>query len=176
MRRMAHIKAAVLIVALAGGCSAPFVGDGIMTDHGLWSYPRYRVQFPAFDARSVSQIAFRCAGVPAARMTLGLVVANVSDEEAFGRTFRASPWQDTMLEVRMETEDGSVVAVANGVMARWELAQQPGQMMLWHSGLRDVPLQRRVNYRIIISLWTAGPAATPLVLSPILQGGGNELP
>ena len=174
--RLASFSALAMVSGLVLGCSKPFSGDGVMIDKGFWSYPRYVITFDAFDPRTQPRITLKCNGPPRASMTLGLVVVPQGRNEDAEAMLRSTKWGRAILSVKVMKEDGKLVAEARGPFEKWVIAISSQHRELWHENLRDVPFKPGLAYRIIIEVSGVDTGDPPLVLRPVLEGGGSERP
>lgn len=158
------------------GCGKPFSGDGVMADRGYWSYPRYEIAFDSLNATSNMRRTFRFTGVPTARMTLGLVVVESERKIAAGPTFPAPEFENAILLVEIKLENGTIITKRSAALKDWKVSRSSKRVMLWHDSVRDVAFSRRAGYELTIDVSGMAAAAEPVVLRPILEGGGNEVP
>jgi len=180
MRYLVGCSLLLLTFASLVGCRAggtKIVGDGVLTEGGFWSYPRYQVVFASLDVPRKPEAAFRCKGIPTARMTFGLIVT--ADPEAGSKAGAAGldqTWDQTMIDVKIEDGGGAPLASVHAALRDWALSRSLSRTMLWHPSLRDLAFDRRSLYKIRVNLSRLDPAAGRLRLKPVLEGGGNELP
>ena len=169
---------AVLVLAVFGcsSQSATFTSEGSIADFGFFSYPRYRVTFPAFDAQNEPRKSLMFTGAPASQMTFGLVITNVAGRVGIARPSLVEEWGPSVLDVTIESASGAPVAQVRATVREWVLAQSVDRLKLWHPKLRGLPFTQSDRYRITIDISELNPKAGRLVLQPGLEGGGNELP
>ena len=81
------------------GCGKPFSGDGVMTDSGFWSYPRYSITFGALEATNGAFRKYKFTGPPATRMTFGLAVGELGKTEDMVTGLRGAKYQGMILNI-----------------------------------------------------------------------------
>jgi hypothetical protein len=158
------------------GCGKPFSGEGMLKDAGFWSCPRYEVTFDSLNITNRARRSYAFTGVPAITMTLGLVVVGGSNNVETGDSFPTLECQSAILRVELSHAEGRVVARSSAAIRDWEVARGGKRVMLWHKNLRDVHLNRQAEYQLSVEVPGVGSTCRPLVLRPVLEGGGNELP
>jgi hypothetical protein len=151
-----------------------FKGDGVLTDSGFLSYPRYRVAFDPVVLANETQSTLRFEGLPAIRMTFGFE-STKGTPAAAATDLQNLKSRGVALKVRIETGTGTVLSQVNAPVQKWEIARCPKRELLWHPALRDLPFKAGIRYRIVTELHNA-PASLSLILRPVVEGGGNELP
>jgi hypothetical protein len=72
--RLIHLAIGATLLAGCGNDHLLFRGDGVLTDAGVTSYPRYQVAFPPISLRPGQETVFSFSGTPEATMWMGLVV------------------------------------------------------------------------------------------------------
>lgn len=158
------------------GCRKPFSGDGVLTDNGFLSYPRYSIIFSPLDATNAGVRQYKLSGAPTLRMTFSLAVHEVGKSEDVITRLRGPGYQGWSLSVDIRKSDGTSVARAHAPIKDWQASQSPQEVMLWHENLRDVSFNRSSAYEISVQVLGADANSEPLVLQPVLEGGGNETP
>ncbi len=148
----------------------------MLTDSGFLSYPRYRITFNTLHLTTQSDRVLEAKGVPSAAMTLGLELVNNATGIPSEARLEELRHQGAELTVRIDTDKGELVAQAHASLKDWELAQSSSRNLLWHPKLRDVRFNRASAYRIRIELLHVEAGAGPLLVRPVIEGGGNELP
>lgn len=163
-------------MCLVLGCSKQFSGDGVVTDSGFWSYPRYAIAFGSLDATNRAHRTYQFTGAPAAKMTFGFVVVGDRGGEDAANALRGSEGSRMTFHIRIAKAGGAEVASVEASLKDWQVSQSPEQVMLWHEKLRDVNFDRKWTYKIFMDVSRTGDATTPFLLRPVLKGGGNETP
>ena len=158
------------------GCRKPFSGDGVVTDNGTWSYPRYAIAFDSLNATNDASRTYRFTGTPSAAMTFGLVLTGVSGRENAATALQDSKYDQMIVRVKITKEGGTVVATSEAALKDWQVSQSSQRVMLWHKRLRDVNFERKYTYAISVSVSGVDAIFKPLLLRPVLEGGGNETP
>jgi hypothetical protein len=154
-----------------GYSASRFHGDGRITAGGFWSYPRYSVTFDAIDLGEAKAHSWKFGGLPATRMWFGLKSIDPLMEDR-DRT------ADVSIAVTMKRPDGTVVAGVIAPLKEWTLNIVPAEpsFKLWHPKMLDLQTRSDVTYVLTVEVSTPdGMSAGPLA-TPILEGGGNELP
>jgi hypothetical protein len=153
-----------------------FSGDGVLTDSGFLSYPRYRIAFDTVFLTARTNRVLSAKGMPSGTMTVGFeLVGNATNSTSQARLEQLRQ-QGAELSVRIDTDKGELVAQADAPLKEWQLAQSSSRDLLWHAKLRDLHFDRASAYRIVIELSKTERGTDPLLVRPIIEGGGNELP
>jgi hypothetical protein len=156
---------------------AGFSGDGTVADLGFWAYPRWRITFPAVDLKTNRTTVVRFKGAPTAEMTFLLDVAHEGGPtNQVPLRLQEAIWLGLVLDVKIEREAGGVVGEARAPVGEWVLNRSPGQARLWHRSLRRLPFERTAAYQISITCPEVPAGLSRMVVTPLLEGGGNELP
>jgi hypothetical protein len=164
-----------LLFGFIGKNATRFSGDGVLTDSGFWSYPRYQIGFNAIHLDGRSNHVFRFRGGPSIRMWFGLeLIADQKNPRPDALEMLNE--RDAELRVTIEGENGKLVAATREPLKAWIIAQSSQRKLLWHPSLRDLPFTRRTSYRVTIELINDAAGTPSLFVRPILEGGGNELP
>jgi hypothetical protein len=158
------------------GCRKSFSGDGLVTDSGFWSYPRYAITFDSFNAASEAHRTLNFKALPSARMTFGLLVTDIGRSKDVVAALRSSEYEGVILHVEITREDGTLVADVRASVKDWQVSRSSQRVMLWHEKLRDVRFDRRSAYEISIDSSGISDSSEPFILRPVLEGGGNEMP
>lgn len=151
---------------------ARFAGDGVISDGGFWSYPRYVVRFPQHPLAPGTH-EYRCSGLPANPMmlTLRLEPHKVAAAKIKGETLS--------IRARILDARGRTLCEVDEPVARWTLNWSVDQAQLWHERLELSP-QHASDVRIQLTYTEATPStsspANAFSIQPILSGGGNEPP
>jgi hypothetical protein len=173
----------VLILAIAALCTwmtvrsaRGYSGDGVLHDNGFFSYPRFRVTFSAIDLGSQTNHSLTLQGIPRARMTFGFEV--VADGNRGSNKINPERFMERSAELRtqIKSANGEVIAEANAPIKDWVLAQSTRRELLWLPALRDLRFDPGKQYRILIEYRADQADLGSLIVRPVLEGGGNELP
>jgi hypothetical protein len=159
--------------------SAPrFSGDGRLSDNGFFSYPRYVLTLPDMPLYESGERRFHLQGLPNEEMTLLLYVKGSSGSgEERSRLTKLPVSIDAVLtdshgkEVCKATgrpadsnEDGIWVLMSGGDAAYW----------LWRCN--HVQTNSNESYNLLIRVVGAAQSDQKVVVTPIFNGGGLELP
>ena len=153
-----------------------FSGDGVLTDFGPLSYPRYRIAFDTVPLTTRTNRVIAAKGVPSTTMTLGFELVGGATNAISNARLEELREQNAELTVKIETGKGELVAQADAPLKAWELAHSSSRDLLWHPKLRDLRFNRASVYRIAIQLLKTKAGTEPLLVRPVIEGGGNELP
>lgn len=148
----------------------------MLTDFGLLSYPRYRITFDTVHLGAQTNRILMAKGVPSTEMTLGLELVGNATNPTSEASLEKLRQQGGELTVRVETDKGELVGQAHAPVRDWDLARSTSRNLLWHPRLRDLRFNRASSYRILIELLKVETGAEPLLVRPVIEGGGNELP
>jgi hypothetical protein len=152
------------------------VGNGKLVDHGYLSYPRYRIIFDRIDTDASPSNSFLVGNFPMSQLTFGLEIIDEKTSQPLESVVRDLKRTEIELHVRIKHGD-SVVAEACAPLREWELAESTVRRMLWHPRLRDMRLKKALSYHIIVEFKKPPTVKNGrLVLQPLLEGGGFELP
>jgi hypothetical protein len=146
----------------------------VLTDNGLFAYPRYSIAFPQFQPTNEVPVKFRFRGAPSAKLTFGLVLPQLASTATLEEGV-PSPWRNFTLRVTLE-EEGTVLRHISGKLESWHYSQSVSRKMLWHEQLRDVAFKTSQTYTITIGVSGDDSRAKPLIFQPVLEGGGSERP
>jgi hypothetical protein len=160
--------------------TSEYRGDGVITDRGFWSYPRYRLWMPELLLTETAQHSYSLDGLPTEDFTFGLRIVNVTVEgqNVLPEDFEAVRNDlSVSIEVRITDEQGETVAYApSSPVQEWISSASVLRTYLWHDELRDVRLRRGREYRLDVDIHTEAVNGTRVVGEAFLEGGGNELP
>jgi len=171
----AMLIAMVLLIRAKLDARVPFEGNGILADFGAFSYPRYRVAFEPLPLSSENQTTLRVQGLPSDRMTFGLELVRGGSGGLPQSDLEKLTSAAAEIRVKIETETAQILAEVNAPIGKWEIARSTTGELLWHTALRDLSFNQGIGYKITLKLHKA-PASLQLLVRPILEGGGNELP
>jgi hypothetical protein len=155
-------------------------GEGTITDHGFWSYPRYRIAMPEMLLTEAQEHSFTLQGLPTADFTFKLEVLSLSvqgrdvSSEDFD-TFRKD-LMDLPVDIAVTITDGQgkTIYAGSAPIQNWELEQSVTQSSLWLEDLRDMKLKRGQRYRLHVDLRGRSADDTRVIVKPHLKGGGSE--
>lgn len=173
--RLIRLTIAAFVLVSCSNQRPPFSGDGVLTDAGLTSYPRYQIAFPPISLKPGHETVLKFKGVPEATMWLGLIVMDSRTGSAAGTRVPEAGRGTCVIGVKLLRKPGEPLAEVKAALEDWKVDQSPRRTMLWHPQLRDLAFDSRHSYELVINVSGPEPSA-PLTLRPMLQGGGNELP
>jgi hypothetical protein len=148
-----------------------YQGDGTITDTGFWSYPRYHVRFPAVSLAEPGEHTFTCRGLPPVPLTATLQLVGQGQYELLGGL-------KTRVHLKVSDDAGATVCEAMGPLNAWKLMWIPydNTGAYWHPTCTDVVLRSGRTYRLTLTVTDIDGRSSPLLVEPMLEGGGNELP
>ena len=171
-----------------------FKGDGIITDHGFWSFPRYEIRFPRLCLKNRETYTYECKGLPPESLRLMLEMPDSQRKRHEAAEFLrihpnskyAEPYDKQKYEIvsRNRTKvqfsmmvDGLSELWMAAPLQEWKLTWTPALNTgaFWHPEA-EFSSNPKSNYRLIFVIHQADHEGMPEELSPVLQGGGNEFP
>ncbi len=166
---LSMIAVVAAIVVFRPYSADEFRGDGLATDTGFWSYPRYHVRFPEMSLAAPGQRCFACAGLPPVPLTLTLKLVGTGNYGALSNGA-------TCVSVTLVDSGGNTVCTASGPLRNWILQWVPANRTgaFWHPALRDFRVNPRQAYTLKIAVTEVTADSGPITIVPTLEGGGNE--
>jgi hypothetical protein len=155
-------------------------GDGTITDHGFWSYPRYRIAMPVIPLTEAQEHSLTLEGLPTADFTFTLEVLSVwvqsrhvpqEDFDTFRKDLMDLPVD---IAVKITDDQGQTIYAGSAPVQNWELSQSITQSSLWRDDLRDMRLKRGQRYRLHLDVRARSADGTRVIVKPHLKGGGSE--
>jgi DNA-binding transcriptional regulator of glucitol operon len=154
-------------------------GDGTFTDSGFFGYPRYQVRFTKVSLSKVAEYRYHFRGLPDEQMSLLLSM----DRDI---AFESTQWHEmTSLQTTIEAvvTDGRGREACKAVGSPednnrdgvWVLTTGFGTSF-WHRRCTDVQVRPSQSYELMLRIKTIDPRSGDLAVTPILEGGGIELP
>ncbi len=149
-------------------------GDGAIMDRGFWSYPRFRIRLPEVELTANRTRLYKLKGLPPVPLVLELEVVDrrLIDPKDFDMLREMS----TAVSVRIADIQGRTVCSASGPLKDWVMTKRPQYAGYWHPNCRDVRFREGMSYTMTLTTGKEGSESDPLVIVPMLEGGGNELP
>lgn len=164
-----------------------FSGDGSLTDWGMFSYPRYRIEFPPLQLSKPGQYRFRARGLPNVLLTFGLRVSppfGPSDFRIINGKSVPPPghmnWEKglrgigTVVGVQISDSTGNSLCRWSAPLADWKMASSVTYVVWWHGACRDLRFDPMKTYDIVITV-KESESVPPVTVTPVLEGGGNEM-
>ena len=164
--------------ALLPNYTQAYRGDGIITDGGFWSYPRYRISMPGVLLTETQQHVYFLEAVPTAKFMFGLQVLNVSVQ---GREAPPDGFESirknlsVAVAVKITDDRGETLYACFAAVQKWQLSVSSDRTYLWLDGY-DIKLKRGRRYRIDLDLAAESVNGSRVLVEPFLAGGGSELP
>jgi hypothetical protein len=149
-----------------------FSGDGQITDTGYWSYYRYHITLPKVQIAERRVYKFSFQGVPHEHFGFGLALDNMAQLRALQAV------KDRLrIGVTLQDETDKIICeVSLAPLAQWIESSSQTSVQYWHKGCRDFVLDTARAYTVVLTLEVEGHNVAPIVLTPTLEGGGNETP
>jgi hypothetical protein len=174
--------AGLVFVALAVWCFSSyriseFYGDGHIRDSGVWTYPRYHVEFSEIPLFENGEHRFRLAGLPSEEMSLELLVVGKTEKDRAERTRLK-----TDIAASLKDDKGRDVCKAGGIPSdgqqgdAWIRASSDDRAALYNRACVDVQVHRKRSYILELTLTQVDHSSPRAFLVPVFSGGGNELP
>lgn len=154
-------------------------GDGTFADSGFFSYPRYRVHFSTVTLSRPGEYRYHFRGLPNEEMTLLLSM----DRDV---PYESKQWHElTSLQTSIEAvlRDGHGREACKGA-GKPEDSNRDGVWVLttgfgtafWHWQCNHVHLHSSESYELVIRIKAIDPRSGDIAVTPLLEGGGLELP
>ncbi len=157
--------------------SSTFVGDGSLSDGGFWSYPRYRIEFPAISLSDSNVTQFRFRGPPTTRTTFKFVMTSAEGWTGFELSDQLSSdvrLRNISVDVALVDSEGLTIMQCNGTLHQWMLESSGVEGAFWHVSGRNVPLNKRESYTLTVRTTASAGNTLRLTARPLLYGGGQE--
>lgn len=177
------VPALIVVVVLAVWAfsyhSFEFKGGIAIHDSGLFSYPRYRAQIGQLPLWKDGEYQFTVRGLPPGRLDFVLQVPDVTDADrarlgSLSTSLSASIADFSGKEICRAT--GNLSDARSRERSRWILASSGSNVSLWQPQCQQLPISRFKTYMVKVTVSEADDLSPHKMLTPILQGGGNELP
>jgi hypothetical protein len=146
-----------------------FSGDGQITDTGFWSYPRYHVALPRIRIGENKTYTFSFQGVPREHLGFGLNLDDLQQHVAL-----QAIKDKIKLGVRLQDNRGNVLCEVSAPLGQWREAWSQTRVYYWHDQCRDCLTRPDCSYTVTLTVEGAPENVAPILLTPILEGGGNE--
>jgi hypothetical protein len=155
-------------------------GDGTFTDSGFFSYPRYHARFSSITLSKAEEHRYHFRGLPNEEMTLLLS----TDRDV---AYESKQWHEltslqTSIEAVLRDGHGHEVCNAEGTPEDsnkdgvWVLTSGVGTAYWWHSHCNHVQLRPSESYELVVRIKIIDPRSGDIAVTPLLVGGGLELP
>jgi hypothetical protein len=148
-----------------------FSGDGRIVDSGVWSYPRYRLKFPEIVVAESKGYAFSFRGAPPETFTLGLELVDPAQSNAL-----EAVKQRVTIGLRLQDKQSRVLCELHSNLADWRRSWSQTKVLYWHEHCRDFVLSSHRTYSLTLTVEPSDRDLPAVLLVPILEGGGNEMP
>ncbi len=170
-------------------------GDGTITDHGFWSYPRYEIRFPSLSLKTPGTHTYVCKGLPPESLRLMLEMPDKQKKEydaaQFLRSHPNSKYSQaahdkqkqevvgrnaTVVQFTLDIDEKSDLRV-NKRLSDWKLLWIPGlNTGAFYYPHAEFSARTKTTYKLIFVISQVDPEGIPEEVIPVLEGGGNELP
>jgi len=171
----------LIVVLFWAGSYHPseFKGGVGIRDSGVFSYPRYHAQLGALPLWKNGTYQFTVRGLPPDLLDL---VLQVPDARGADREELMS--LSTSVSASIADSSGKEVCTAAGSLSdarrrgpsSWVLASSSLHASFWHPRCQQLPISRFKTYTVKVTVSEADPRSPQRMITPILQGGGVELP
>jgi hypothetical protein len=153
-----------------------YQGDGTFTDSGFFSYPRYHVRFSSITLSKVGEYRYHFRGIPNEEMTLLLSTDRDGSKQRHELTSLR-----TSIEAVLTDGHGREACKAVG---RPEDGNRDGVWVLttgfgtayWHWQCNHIQLRPSESYELVVRIKVIDPRSGDIAVTPLLEGGGLELP
>ncbi len=150
-----------------------FDGDGTISDSGWTTNQRYRINFPHVSVVEDGRYTFHCKGLPPVRLFLGFRIDGTG-ENALERVGDAS------VLFRVVDARGRIVGEASGPLDEWQRNwrrnRRGSNTYFYHPDCSFLRMSQDIEYTLTIVVEGDDTLTGPIVLEPILEGGGIEVP
>jgi hypothetical protein len=169
---------ALVLIAWSPWSTLRYGGDGSFSDHGFFSYPRYVLTFPAMPLYESGERRFHFQGLPNEEMTLVLRVNGSSGSLEERSRLTKLP---VSIDAVLTDSHGKQVCNATGRPADsnedgiWVL-MSGADAAYWHWQCNHIQIHPNESYNLLIRAVSATPSDQKVVVTPIISGGGLELP
>jgi len=156
-----------------------FKGGIGVRDSGFFSYPRYHAQLGHFLLLRAGEYQFAVHGLPSGPLNLALEVSGITYTQRAELTSLA-----TTVSVSITDASGKELCSASGRLSdsklrglgSWVLESSSSRSAFWHPACENLPISRFRTYAVKVTLSAVDPHSPDTQLTPILEGGGTELP
>jgi hypothetical protein len=155
-------------------------GDGTFTDSGFFSYPRYHVSFSRITLSKAGEYRYHFRGLPNEEMTL--LLSTDRDVPYESQRWRELTSLQTSIEVVLRDGQGHEVCNAEGTPEGsnrdgvWVLTTGVGTAYWWHWRCNHFQLLPSESYELDVRIKIVDARSGDIAVTPILVGGGLELP
>ena len=171
------ISIALIVWLLTSYRISEYHGDGVISDSGFWSYPRYHVALEPIPLFEASIRKYSLAGLPAEEMSLTLDVPGKSEKDRIALSKLRNK-----IDASVTDDQGHVVCKASGnfsdgiVENGWIITSTDSSAAIYQTVCVDIPIRKHRTYVLTVSLSDVDPDSKAIYLKPYISGGGNELP
>ncbi len=171
------IPIALIVWLLTSYRISKFQGDGVISDTGFWSYPRYHVALNVIPLFETSAYKFSLAGLPPEKMTLSLDLPGKSAEDRIMLSKLRNK-----IDASVVDDQGHVVCKVSGFISDgitesgWIITSTNSSAAIYQKACADMPIHNHRTYVLTVRLSNVDPDSKAIYLKPYISGGGNELP
>jgi hypothetical protein len=156
-----------------------FEGGIGISDSGFFSYPRYHIELGHLPLWKAGEYRFIVRGLPPGLLDLVLRVSGGTYSESSELTSLS-----TTVSVSMYDNSGKEVCAAMGRLSdaklpgigSWVLESSSSRAAFWHPRCQQLPSRRLKAYTVRVTVSDVDPHSPQKELTPVLEGGGTELP
>jgi len=155
-------------------------GDGTFTDSGFFSYPRYHVHFSSITLSQAKEYRYHFRGLPNEEMTLLLSTNPGASDES--KQWHELTTLQTSIQAVLSDGHGHEICNAEGTPEEssrdgvWVLASGVGTAYWWHAHCNNVQVRPSESYELVVRIKIVDPRSGDIAVTPLLVGGGLELP
>jgi hypothetical protein len=148
-----------------------FSGDGQITDTGFWSYPRYHITFPDIRIGEKETYTFSFRGAPPVHVSFALRLRDTAQLSVLH-----SLGEKLTIGMRLQDLSGNTLCDARSSLVHWVESTSSTDVEYWHEACRDIALRRSHTYVLTVTVEGGRSEKRSTLLTPVLEGGGTELP
>jgi len=173
------IAISLMLLTIASFRRPVRLSEGIFTDSGFWSYPRYNLSLDTFVNGKDASKTIEVSGLPSCKMLLGLRL--VEDRLDVGPLRKhdelKSKFELDKIVIRVRIVDGSgnEVYTSTSPLSDWSLSSSTTETYFWHERF-SFKLNSWKEYSISIRLQNKNEKVDLPRLAAFIRGGGSELP
>ncbi len=171
------ISIALILWSVTSYRISRFRGDGVISDSGFWSYPRYHISLAPIPLFEAGAHKFSLTGLPPEEMSLILDVPGKAEKD---RVILSK--LKNKIDASVVDDKGHVVCKASGFISDgitengWIITSSDSSAALYQKACVDMSVHRGRTYVLTVSLSDVDSDSKTIYLRPYLSGGGNELP
>lgn len=151
-----------------------YIGDGILVDHGLFSWPRYELTLATIDLSRDVDYTFYAAGLPTVPMTFRMYpVPTEFKKHVLKDDYLTS--LNTVVRVRISDDQGGRLMDEEAALADWPIAKGSDYGFFYGSKTSQIAANGRRRYTVTIQVSKTDYKDLGSLMI-VLDGGGFETP